>query len=556
MKTKIVIISLLVILAIASFFRLWKLSDIPPGLYPDVAINGNDALDSLKTGKFKVFYPENCGREGLMMWLIALSFSVFGVSIWSIKIVAATIGILTVLGLYLLTKELFKTINNQQLTINNEIIALLTAFFLATSFWHTNFSRIGFRAILLPFILVFSFYFLFRGFRMGSINSPQAQKFWNFILAGIFFGLGFYTYTSFRIAVLLLPIVLISWFLIYKNRGLSKKFLLNTIYFLLTIFIVALPIGIYFLWHPQDFISRATGVSIFTQQNPIMAFLISLGKHLGMFNFYGDPNWRHNFAGSPMLPWPLGILFLIGLIFSIKELISSLKNKNYSLFTVHCSLISWFFIMFLPGILTFEGIPHSLRVIGVIPPVYIFVGFGTWKTYEFLNNWVNRKKLLIIAALLFLLVVAFFEFNKYFLVWAKNPNVMGAFTKKFVDIGDYINSLPSEIKKYVIVNESGIPVPWPKGIPMPAQTVMFVERTKYGQTQSNYLVPEDLDKVKIEKDSPNKSLRDYTGQAIIVLMKYDKNILDRIKIIFPEGETEKINEIWIYKVNKFLILNL
>ena len=108
MGKKKAIIFLMVILAIAAFFRLWKLDSIPPGLYPDVAINGNDALDTLKTGQWKLFYPENNGREGLFMWLIAFSFLIFGPSIWAIKIVAAIIGIFTVLGLYLLTKELFQ----------------------------------------------------------------------------------------------------------------------------------------------------------------------------------------------------------------------------------------------------------------------------------------------------------------------------------------------------------------------------------------------------------------------------------------------------------------
>lgn len=140
MKKKEIIL-LILILFIAAFFRLWQLNSIPPGLYPDVAINGNDALDSLKTGNFKVFYPENNGREGLMMWLIALSFSVFGVSIWSIKITAAIVGIFTVLGLYLFTKELFNSQIVKQ--SNSQFVALLSSFFLAISFWHTNFSRIG-----------------------------------------------------------------------------------------------------------------------------------------------------------------------------------------------------------------------------------------------------------------------------------------------------------------------------------------------------------------------------------------------------------------------------
>jgi len=293
---KKVLLLLIFILAIATFFRLWKLTLIPPGLYPDVAINGNDALETLRTGNFKVFYPENNGREGLMMWLIALSFSVFGVNIWSIKIVAAIIGILTVLGLYFLTKELFQ-IGNWK----NEVIALLASFFLATSFWHVNFSRIGFRAILLPFILVFGFYFLLKGFR--------TQRFLNFIVSGILFGFGFYTYISYRFIVLLLPLVLLCWWSIYQKEKLQKKYLSLVICYLSLVILIALPLGIYFLQHPQNFISRASQTSVFSTENPLKELTKSFIFHLGMFNFYGDPNWRHNFAGAPMLFWPSEFYF-------------------------------------------------------------------------------------------------------------------------------------------------------------------------------------------------------------------------------------------------------
>jgi len=311
MKVKILIF-LIIILTIASFFRLWQLNSIPPGLYPDEAINANDAFQSLKTKGFKIFYPENNGREGLYINLIALSFSIFGVSIWSIKIVSVIIGILTVLGMYLLVKELF--IKHK----NSEIIALLSSFFLATSFWHINFSRIGFRAILVPFILVFSFYFLFKGFR--------TKNFLNLAISGIIFGIGFHTYISFRLAVLLIIAVLFLWLLTYRKEGKQRKYLLLASCFLLFIFIAALPIGIYFLNSPHHFISRATGVSVFAQPNLFKAFGESLARHLAMFNFYGDANWRHNIAESPILFWPVGILFLIGLIISIKESLLSIKN--------------------------------------------------------------------------------------------------------------------------------------------------------------------------------------------------------------------------------------
>ena len=473
---------LLLVLAIASFFRLWQLNVIPPGLYPDVAINGNDALDSLKTappaGGFKLFYPENNGREGLMMWLIAFSFSIFGASVWSIKIVAAIIGIFTVLGLYLLTKELF-----------NKNIALLASFFLAVSFWHTNFSRIGFRAILVPFVLVFGFYFLFKGFRTKS--------FLNFLVSGIFFGLGFYTYTTYRLIILLLPLILICWWYFKKD----KKLLAGTAVFLLTAFLVALPIGIYFLYHPQDFISRATGVSIFSQPNIILAFGKSLVTHLGMFNIFGDANWRHNFSGAPMLPWSLGIMFLTGIILSIKELVLSIRQKEHSKFMLHIFLLSWFFAMLLPGVLTYEGIPHALRVIGVIPVVFIFAGLGGGKVYQLLSQNIKKKKLFIFASFFFLFAVALSGFNQYFIKWAGNPNVQGAFTENLAEIGYYLNSLPETVQKYVIINEGGVPVPFPDGLPMPAQTPIFIERTKFGEPRATYLLPEDLNKIRKDENT-------------------------------------------------------
>ena len=56
---------LLLILIIASLLRVASITTAPPGLYPDEAMNGNNATEALETGEFKAFYPENNGREGL-----------------------------------------------------------------------------------------------------------------------------------------------------------------------------------------------------------------------------------------------------------------------------------------------------------------------------------------------------------------------------------------------------------------------------------------------------------------------------------------------------------
>lgn len=509
---------LLIILVIAAFFRLWKLNDIPPGLYPDVAMNGTNAFETLKTEDFKVFYPENNGREGLMMWLIALSFWIFGVSIWSIKIVAAIFGTLTVLGLFLLVKELF----------DNEILALLASFFLATSFSHALFSRIGFRAILLPFVLVFSFYFLFKGFKK--------KKIWDFIIAGLFFGLGFYTYISFRFAVLILPFVLIPYWLLYKTEGQSKKFLLFTSCFLLTTFLVALPIGIYFLQHPLDLIGRATPISVFAAKNPLKEAVKSLIIHLGMFNFYGDANWRHNFAKSPMLPLVLGILFVIGLILGLREIFkkSNYQNKNYQLLYGFYFLFSTFFVMLFPGILTREGLPHFLRTIGVMPIVYIFTALAFYSIYNWLNKNQKHKTFFLIAVFLFLLAMGLTEFNKYFGLWAKNPEVPRAYEKGYLDMGNFLNSLPEETQKYVILNDFSSPL---YGISIPGQSLVFIELSKFGKLRSTYLRVEDLNQIQ----SGDKK--------IVIVPLYPDRVMRELVRRFPQGRTGEINGVKFYEIN-------
>src|SRR3990167_955982 len=98
---------LILILVIATFFRLWQIQTIPHGLYPDEAMNGNNALEALDTGDFKVFYSENNGREGLFINIQALSLKAFGNEAWALRLVSALFGILTVAGLYLLTRQLY-----------------------------------------------------------------------------------------------------------------------------------------------------------------------------------------------------------------------------------------------------------------------------------------------------------------------------------------------------------------------------------------------------------------------------------------------------------------
>jgi 4-amino-4-deoxy-L-arabinose transferase-like glycosyltransferase len=515
MSRKQEIFILILIMALAGFFRFWQLDQIPPGLYPDVAMNGINALDALKSGNFKVFYPDNNGREGLFMNLIALSFAVFGPSILVMKVVAAIFGTLTVLGLYLLTRQLFR---------ENGAIALFASFFLATSFWHVNFSRLGFRAIMVPFFSVFAFYFLFKG--LDILREKKSLAVCCLLLGGVSFGLGFHTYISFRLAPLILAAIFIPLFFVFRKEELQKKFLLLTSYFLLFTFLVALPIGLYFLTHPADFMGRVANVSIFQAADPFKAVLTSLGAHLAMFNFVGDFNWRHNIAGAPVLFWPVGILFLVGLFYSIRELFFSFQ-KNSLKFTVYGFLLAFWFVMLLPGILTIEAVPHSLRTIGAIPPTFIFAGLGAALLFEKFWQFAKRQakfNLYLLSISCLFLAVSFVAatYSIYFKVWAENPEVQGAFSTDLFTIGNYLNTLPDNTQKYVVVNLDGVLV---NGLPMPAQTSLFLERAKFGSPRASYVLPRDIDEIKPA-----------IGKTIIVPLNPSLEIFNNLQIMFPQGK--------------------
>jgi len=491
----------LLILIVAAVFRFQHITSIPLGLYPDEAINGNQAAEALGTGNFKVFYPENNGREGLFINLQALALKVFGYHIWSLRVVSAIAGILTVLGLYFLVSRLL-----------NWQIAALSGYLLAIGFWHVNFSRMGFRAIMAPLLLVWGMYFLWQGLSSGRL--------WNFGLSAVLWGLGFYTYIAFRVMPLMLILTLGAyWYAVHphtkreqvpsalnpdssrygvgarKDFGHEKyEFIKNRLIrglalFLVVIILVGFPIGYYFWTHPTDFFGRVGQLSIFASDNPLKQLAQNTIQTLGMFNFAGDYNWRHNLSGQPMLLWPVGVLFFLGFIRSWIKLFKTKKTHGH-FSTVHVMLLSWFFVGLLPVIFSNEGIPHALRAIIVIPVVFIWAGEGLWWVIDKIGDWYRARdvhefsirhrwlKESSVAAIftLVVLLIAFtlVEYDKYFNKWAKNPNVAMAFNQNYVDIGNRLNAMPQKTKKYVLVNAGGVLV---NGIPMPAQTVMFITDT-------------------------------------------------------------------------------
>lgn len=511
-----VLLAVLIVVG-ALFLRTYKLSTLPPGVYPDEAVNGIDAITANASHHWQLFYTNNNGREGLFMNFIALGFSLFGISVVTLKMWSVFFGTLTVFGMILLGEELFAS----------RRAGLIAGFLTATSFWAINFSRIGFRAIMLPFVLVFTIFFLIRGI--------QKKKIVDYIYAGLFFGLGLHTYIAFRIAPLIL-VVLLAAFMISRKRFLATHWK-EILAFVAAAAIVALPILLDFYHNPIHFSGRTSEVSVFNpnvNQGHLAAMLgKTFGLSLAQYNFFGDQNWRHNLPPWPEIFPTIGIFFLIGLVYFIYEFFWLLwrrirAGERSERFILVALLLSWFFVMLLPEAISAEGLPHALRAIGTMPVALLLATFSL----EAVFKWAAREKYAkykeAVWTLMIVLIVGsgIWTVRMYFVDWGGSADVHGAFDEKYMNMSNYINSLPASMPKYVVDNGPGIQME--DGLQTSAEVVKLFT---FGKAANVVFIEPDFDPATIK--TPSK----------IFLMNADDGFIDHIRQSFPASRVEKI-DVW------------
>ena len=419
----------------AAALRFSALDRVPPGIYWDEVVDGQKGLEAVREQKFEVFYHVGSGREGLWINMLGLAESAFGANPFGLRICAALVGTLTVVFVYFLARELF-----------TNRVAIFAAWLLASSFWHVWVSRMAYRAVLVPLLLTASLYLLIRAWREGDGALDPAWQWPAVILSGALYGLGFHSYIAFRFTPILLAFFLLSEYRRRKAFGrLDTRWRAMVSLWLGTAFIVALPIGLYFLEHPQDFWLRAGQVSVFSVQYPLRAFGNALVATLGLFNIRGDLGSVNNIGGSPQLLFPVGVLFLIGIVLASRRAFQ--KDNQAAGYRLLCA---WFAILLIPHLLTLD-VPNAVRAIGVIPPVFLFAGMGADVLYERLK----QKKVYALAFFLGLVLVSAVEGYRYFVVWGRDPWVARTFGHQYVNVGQYLNSLPKGTTRYVIAGDWG-----------------------------------------------------------------------------------------------------
>ncbi|MCX7919157.1 MAG: glycosyltransferase family 39 protein [bacterium] len=413
----------MILLILTVFLRVFLLPTYPPGLWYDEAINGLDAL-TIYSGKAYPIFFDSYGhpREPLFLYFIAVLYSIFGVSAFTLRVAAAIIGSITVIVFYYFIRYLF-----------TNRIAFIASFLLATAKWHLIFSRLSFRTILTPLLLILVCYCLFRAFN-------ERKRIW-YILTGIFLGIGMYTYLAFRLAPLFILIIIMYAYVQEKNTIVPRKSNIAIIF--LVWFLVFLPLLIDYIVHPFHFFGRTDEVTVFQNGfgEGIKHIVANALKVAMMFSIpgKGDPEPKHNFPGEPALPFFLSIFLVIGTIVAVKKI----QDTRY--FT----LLVWFILFLTPSVFSM-GAPNTLRTTGALPALYALIALGFDWVYTFgLHKLLSQThRVLNIIAVIILLYCGSVGVYQYFR-WAKSDRTWLAFNTAEVELGHQIKLWSSDSKSAI-----------------------------------------------------------------------------------------------------------
>lgn len=380
-KNKWLTLFIFVIVSIAVIF--FKFNTIPENLTFDEVEFAKLAL-SLDKLPYTPYSEMATGHSTLYFYILLQSFKIFGVGNFALRFPAAFFGIAGALMFFLLMTRVFK---------KNHMLIFALAILFVTSRWYFNFARFSFEATFLLFLELAS---------MSILINPKRTVL-SITLSGLFAGLAFNSYTPGRF-FFVVPLIYI--FFVYLNN--KRELIKNMLTFVLPFIIVILPLTIYLVSH-QD--SRVDKLFFWknhemTLTEKVSGTIQNIGSVSSMFVYKGDMSGKHNYPGKPALNPLIGLLFIVGLAISLKNL----KNLNNKVF------LTYFFISLLPSLMIYPWEnPNMLRTFTAIPSVIYFSGVALTTIFE------KKKYLPYFMATIILLTVgsAIYELRTYFIYQAR-----------------------------------------------------------------------------------------------------------------------------------------
>lgn len=306
--------------------------------YGDFIDQSEKALGGLWTG----------AHPPLVIWMMAASIKIFGVSEFGFRFPIAFTGIILVVFFYRLVLFLF----NEKIALYSTLIFLLNAHV-------TQYSRMAQLDIPVLMFLLLSFFYLVKGIQ---------QSFYNYIISGVFLG---FALLSKIIVGFLIPIIFLSFILYFliAEKKINKKYVMGFFVQCFVGLLVALP------WFILVTIKLGSAYWEQTINYHVLGRIgTALENHSSPFGLF---YWIY----QTIIRLNLFIPFLIYGIYVLYK--RNIVNKEIKV------LISfWFIIPFL--VFTFTATKFHTYILNFILPEILFCGIGV---FYFTENLMRRSRI-------------------------------------------------------------------------------------------------------------------------------------------------------------------
>jgi len=475
--------TLIAILVLGIFFRFYNLGAFPISLHRDEAFLGYNAYSLLKTGKdmsgsLLPFHMESFlySPAGYSYFSIPFIY-MFDLSEFSVRFTSALFGTLTILVTYFFVKRIFKKHEEPLIgTLSTtNMIALLSAFFLAISPWHINLSRTATESIIVTFFIVAGLLFYLMSVRLG----------WkHLIVSFILFGITLFIYQSPRA---FLPIFIPLIILVFNNK---KELVKNKITFLSLYLIFIIAPLVFVLISPQLSL-RIRTLSIFHDKLtqlvineqiandgsaglPYVATRIFHNKVIGYGNLFLENYFKHfsfdflfldkGYPDRYRVPG-MGLLYIFELPLIALGFINLLnKYRRVGIF-----IIVWILVSPIGSALAFDDVPNLQRTVFALPAYSILSAYGLFIFLKLVRSFNLKLFRLSILASVFIIIfsISYYLVQYYFQARVYRPWYRQDGYKKLVTEVNYL--LPN-YKKVVVTNRESAP------------TIFFLFYSKYDPT--------------------------------------------------------------------------
>lgn len=391
---------LIICILVIGFMHLYRLVDVPYGLNVDEAGAAYDALCIARFGvdrylnSWPVYFVNfGDGQNALYIYMLALSFKIFGVSKWAIRIPMVLVSFVAAFfGCKYIQLKWPKT---------NRYLVFLTMYALVPVF--TMMHRFGLESHLMFAGGMISLYY--------SAKALSSGKALHYLLAGLAFGVTLYSYA---LSYIVIPICLVLM-LVYAIR-IGKINWKGAFAFALPLAILALPlIGVQLINYfdlPGMRIGPFTLPKLYEYRTNELSRSTFFGNIWSVLkNTLGHDDLAYNTLGKFGALFYVSIPFiLVGLFVAIKNTILACKEKKFDTSVpVLCWLVGE---LVMGGLLTGNSDPNSTRLNGIYVCWAYFLVIGILFVFELCKKTWQKWSFSVGVACVY--VVGFLFFATYY----------------------------------------------------------------------------------------------------------------------------------------------